>query len=336
MTQSALQVEIQTPSLASLQQLVNKDMGRVNEVMQRALASSVPLIPELGTHLMVAGGKRLRPMLTLAASHMCGAPLEDAAQLAACVEFIHAATLLHDDVIDESLLRRGRPTANAVWGNKASVLVGDFLFARAFELMVAQGSLEVLALLSATSVRLSEGEVLQLSMTGDLSVTRQGCVDIMSAKTAPLFEAATGVAGILAGVDTVQKQGLLTYGRALGVCFQIIDDILDYQGGDASFGKAVGGDLLERKVTLPVVLAYEKGSTSEQQFWRDVYDAGADQKEHLPKVLSLLSKYNAFDEAHRIAKGYGQEALGALSVFQDSPAKAALEETVHFSLLRQN
>lgn len=335
MRQTAVKTQEKTPTLASLQGLVGEGMGRVNEIMHASLSSSVPLIPELGTHLIAAGGKRLRPMLTLAASQMCGAPGEDAAQLGACVEFIHAATLLHDDVIDESLLRRGRPTANAIWGNKASVLVGDFLFARAFELMVSGGNLEVLALLSRTAVRLSEGEVLQLSLTGDLSVSKERCVDVMSAKTAPLFEAATGVAGLLAKRKSKECQALLTYGRALGICFQIVDDILDYQGGDEAFGKAVGGDLLERKVTLPIVIAYEKGSANEKAFWEKVYAEDADQKAFLPEVLALLSQHNAFEEAYALADTYGQEALASLEIFDACPAKYALQETVSFSLARQ-
>ncbi|MCE2951225.1 MAG: polyprenyl synthetase family protein [Alphaproteobacteria bacterium] len=324
------------PSLDALKALVCTDMEVVTTVMFEALGSWVPLIPQLGAHLLKAGGKRIRPMLTLATSYLCGAPRQAAINLAACVEFIHGATLLHDDVVDESVLRRGEPTANAVWGNQASVLVGDFLFARAFQLMVKEGSLSVLALLSDTAAKLSEGEILQLSLMGDVGVTQDLCLEVMTAKTAPLFEAATGVGALLVDSSTEVSRALKTYGRALGICFQVVDDVLDYVGKTSAFGKKIGGDFLEGKVTLPVVLAYQSGSQKEQAFWTRIFIPNAARTQaEWRQALVYLEKHKAFERAMDVAKTYALEAKNALSLFSPTHITQALQQTVDFTIQRK-
>jgi octaprenyl-diphosphate synthase len=327
--------EDKEPDLALLRALVHDDMKQVNIVMGQALESSVPLIPQLGMHLFQAGGKRLRPMLTLGACRLCDAPKEAAIGLAAAIEFIHGATLLHDDVVDASSLRRGRATANALWGNKESILVGDFLFARAFGLMVAQGSLPVLDLLSQTAARLSEGEVLQLSITGDLTTDEATCIDVMTSKTAPLFEAAAGVGALLTQTTQEQKKALRDYGRTLGVCFQIVDDVLDYAGGNCEFGKAVGADFQECKVTLPIVFAYQNATPGERLFWERTFSGEEKRPSDWDEALGYLKAHNAFDLALEKAQGFAAQAHGALALFPQGPARAALEEIISFSLYRR-
>lgn len=327
--------EDKEPDLSLLRALVADDMKQVNIVMGKALESSVPLIPQLGMHLFEAGGKRLRPMLTLAACRLCDAPKEAAIGLAAAIEFIHGATLLHDDVVDESSLRRGRATANALWGNKESILVGDFLFARAFGLMVAQGSLSVLDLLSQTAARLSEGEVLQLSVTGDLTTDEATCIEVMTSKTAPLFEAAAGVGALLTQTTQAQKQALRDYGRALGICFQIVDDVLDYVGAACDFGKTVGADFQERKVTLPIVFAYQGANASQRQFWDRLFCGEEESVNDWDEAMGYLTAHNAFERALEKAQIFAGTALRALSLFPQGPARTALEEIVAFSLQRR-
>ena len=332
--QSALR-EDKEPDLSLLRALVRDDMRQVNVVMGQALESSVPLIPQLGMHLFEAGGKRLRPMLTLAACRLCDAPKDGAIGLAAAIEFIHGATLLHDDVVDESSLRRGRATANALWGNKESILVGDFLFARAFGLMVAQGSLPVLDLLSQTAARLSEGEVLQLSVTGDLTTDEATCIEVMTSKTAPLFEAAAGVGALLTQTTPEQKKALRDYGRALGICFQIVDDVLDYVGEACDFGKTVGADFQERKVTLPVVFAYHDASASQRLFWERFFAGEEEYPGDWDEAMEYLYAHNAFERALEKAQSFATQAYEVLSLFPQGPARAALEEIISFSLHRR-
>lgn len=324
------------PSLEGLKTLVRADMEQVTAVMFEALGSSVPLIPQLGAHLLKAGGKRIRPMLTLATSYLCNAPKEASINLAACVEFIHGATLLHDDVVDESVLRRGEPTANAIWGNQASVLVGDFLFARAFQLMVKEGSLPVLALLSDTAAKLSEGEILQLSLMGDLEITHDRCLEVMTSKTAPLFEAATGVGALLVDSTADISHALKTYGRALGICFQVVDDVLDYVGQTNAFGKAIGGDFQEGKVTLPVVIAYQGGSQAERSFWAEIFEPEALRTEkEWHQARAYLEKHHSFEHAITLAQQYAAQAKEALALFPHTHITTALKETVDFTVFRK-
>ena len=256
------------PSLDELQRLVNDDLRVVNELIVKHMHSPVPLIPQLAGHLVAAGGKRLRPMLTLASARMCGYRGGRHHALAACVEFIHTATLLHDDVVDESDLRRGLATANALWGNKASVLVGDFLFSRAFQLMVADGSLRVLEILSGASAVIAEGEVLQLVTSNDTDTSEQAYLDVIRCKTAALFAAACRIGAVVAERPKVEEEALDSYGLNLGIAFQLIDDVLDYSAKQAELGKTVGDDFREGKMTLPVVLAFRRGDEAERGFWR--------------------------------------------------------------------
>ncbi|MCB2115929.1 MAG: polyprenyl synthetase family protein [Rhodobacteraceae bacterium] len=292
------------------------DMEAVNELIRTRMASEhAPRIPEVTAHLVEAGGKRLRPMLTLAAARMCGYEGDHHVKLAATVEFIHTATLLHDDVVDESRQRRGRPTANLLWDNKSSVLVGDYLFARAFQLMTETGSLRVLDILANASATIAEGEVLQLTAAQDLRTDEGIYLKVIRGKTAALFSAATEVGGVIAGVPEDQVRALFTYGDALGIAFQIADDLLDYGGTSAVIGKNVGDDFRERKLTLPVIKAVAKADAEERAFWTRVIEKGDQRDGDLEEALALMARDGAMeatrDEALMWA-GQAKDALGAL------------------------
>lgn len=324
-----------TPSsgFEPLLSLLQKQLSAVNTCLLQKMESPVALIPEVAGYLISLGGKRLRPLLTIASAELCGYKGERHIHLAACVEFIHTATLLHDDVVDESALRRGRQTANSLWNNKASVLVGDFLFSRAFELMVADGSLEVLDILSKASSAISEGEVLQLSMSHSLELTQDTYLKIIESKTARLFSAATEVGAVVAKASDEHRKVLAQFGRALGIAFQLTDDILDYTANQGQLGKTIGDDFREGKVTLPLLLAYQKGS--ETSFWEDMLAKETRDDNDLKKALTLLHKSNALIESKQMAKTYVEEALTCLTKFPSSPLKSALEELAHFSLHRE-
>jgi octaprenyl-diphosphate synthase len=322
------------PSLQAIHDLVGDDLKRVNQVIVENMDSPVALIPQLAGHIVAAGGKRLRPVLTLAAARLCGYEGERQVRLAACVEFIHTATLLHDDVVDESLLRRGRDTANALWGNQPSVLVGDFLFARAFELMVADGSLKVLKILSKASSVIAEGEVLQLMTTNDTSTSEEAYLDVIRAKTATLFAAAARIGAVIADRPKVEEEALESYGMNLGIAFQLIDDVLDYSAVQAELGKTVGDDFREGKISLPVVLAWRRGTEEERNFWRRTME-GLDQKEgDLERAIALMEKRGSLRDTVERARHYGAIARDALGIFADSPAKAAMSEAIDFAIER--
>jgi len=279
------------PSLEGLTSLVADDMRRVNELIVQRMHSPVSLIPQLAGHIVAAGGKRLRPMLTLAAARLCGYSGDRHFGLAAAVEFIHTATLLHDDVVDESGLRRGRETANAIWGNKASVLVGDFLFTRAFQLMVECGSLEVLAILSRASAVIAEGEVSQLTTSNDTTTTEQAYLDVIRGKTAELFAAAARVGGVIAGRPRAECDALESYGMNLGIAFQLVDDALDYSAKQVELGKTIGDDFREGKLTLPVILAFMRGDESERTFWRRVLEDQDQRDGDLDDAVRLMERH---------------------------------------------
>ncbi|MBM3626623.1 MAG: polyprenyl synthetase family protein, partial [Alphaproteobacteria bacterium] len=279
------------PSLAPLVALVGEDLKRVNEVIVRRMHSPVALIPQLAGHIVAAGGKRMRPMLTLAAARLCGvASGERHVNLAACVEFIHTATLLHDDVVDASDLRRGRATANAVWGNKSSVLVGDFLFSRAFQVMVEDGSLDVLRILSNASAVIAEGEVLQLTTANDTETTENAYLEVIRAKTATLFAAAARVGAIVAGRPRAEEEALESYGLNLGIAFQLVDDVIDYASTAEKMGKSVGDDFRDGKITLPVVLAFLRGDEEERQFWRRTLEALDQRPGDLERAVEFMNR----------------------------------------------
>ncbi|MBK8173821.1 MAG: polyprenyl synthetase family protein [Rhodospirillales bacterium] len=298
------------------------------------MQSPVPLIPQLAGHVIAAGGKRLRPMLTLAASRLCGYQGSRHVGLATSVEFIHTATLLHDDVVDDSSLRRGRASANTVWGNKPSVLVGDFLFSRAFELMVEDGSLEVLAILSRASSVIAEGEVMQLITTNDIKTTEAAYLAVIRAKTAQLFAAACRIGAVVADRSHGDVEALDAYGMNLGIAFQLIDDALDYSAKQATLGKTVGDDFREGKMTLPVVFAVDRADETERAFWqRTIEDLEQDDAD-LDRAIALLNRCQALSDTVERARSYGLAAARALAPFPESLEKRALLDVVAFCIER--
>ncbi len=323
-----------TPSLDPIQKLVAADLNQVNQVILARMQSEVALIPELAGHLIAGGGKRMRPMLTLASSRLLDYQGTRQYKLAAAVEFIHTATLLHDDVVDGSGLRRGRRTANIIWGNPASVLVGDFLFARAFELMVEDGSLKVLRILSRASSTIAEGEVNQLTAQRRVETREDQYLDIIAAKTAALFAAACRVSAVVAEQEEVIEEALDSYGRNLGIAFQLVDDAIDYASDSATMGKGVGDDFRDGKVTLPVILAYARGNESQRHFWREAIEGRRIADEDLAFANSLLRDCGALDDTLERARHYGQRAIDSLGPFAPGRAKAALVEAVEFAIRR--
>jgi octaprenyl-diphosphate synthase len=322
------------PSLDPMVQLVSADLNHVNSVILERMQSPVALIPELAGHLIAGGGKRMRPMLTLA----CGRLLDYSGarhhKLAAAVEFIHTATLLHDDVVDGSGLRRGRRTANIIWGNPASVLVGDFLFSRSFELMVEDGSLRVLKILSRASAVIAEGEVDQLTAQRRIDTGEDHYLDIIQAKTAALFAAACRIAAIVAERGEEVERALDCYGRNLGIAFQLVDDAIDYASDAETMGKGVGDDFRDGKVTLPVILAYARGSEEDRRFWQEAMEGGRASDADLAHAVRLLETSGALADTIDRARTYGQRAIDALGAFPRSKAKAALTEAVEFAIAR--
>jgi octaprenyl-diphosphate synthase len=326
--------EAEQPSLDTLGALVGAELEAVNRHIVERMQSPVALIPQLASHIVAAGGKRLRPMITLAASRLCGYRGDRHHRLAACVEFIHTATLLHDDVVDESELRRGLASANAVFGNKASVLVGDFLFSRAFELMVEDGSLRVLAILSQASAVIAEGEVHQLITANDLTTSEQAYLEVISAKTAALFSAAARIGAVVAERPQEEEEALAAFGLNLGISFQLIDDALDYSASQAALGKTIGDDFREGKVTLPVILACQAGDTEERQFWHRTVETLEQSAEDLAHAQALLDRHQAVAETVERARSYGRLAKQALAVFPDSAERRALTQAIDFAIER--
>lgn len=322
------------PSPDRLSAAIAKDMTRVNRMIVDRMASQAVLIPQLAGHIVAAGGKRLRPMLTLASAKICGYEGDRHVPLATVIEFLHTATLLHDDVVDESGLRRGQASANAVWGNKSSVLVGDFLFSRAFEIMVEDGSLEVLSLLSKTSCVIAEGEVLQLMASNDTETDELAYLEVIKSKTAQLFAAACQIGGIVANRPRNEQEALASYGMNIGIAFQLIDDVLDYSAKQAELGKTVGDDFTEGKITLPVILAFLRGDTNERDFWKRVLENLDQGDGDLERARDLMATHGALDDTVERARHYGAIARDALGVFKNSEVKEALIELVDFCIDR--
>ena len=322
------------PSLDPMIELVAADMNGVNAVILERMQSKVALIPELAGHLIAGGGKRMRPMLTLACGALLGYPGTRHHKLAAAVEFIHTATLLHDDVVDGSGMRRGKRTANLIWGNPASVLVGDFLFSRAFELMVEDGSLKVLRILSHASAVIAEGEVEQLTAQRRIETDEEHYLTIISAKTAALFAAACRVSPVVAEASEEAELALDAYGKNLGIAFQLTDDVIDYASDTATMGKGVGDDFRDGKVTLPVILAYARGSDADRQFWRSAIAGECATDGDLEQATALLRSTDALSDTIERARHYGRRAIDALAVFPASKAKSALTEAVEFAIAR--
>ncbi len=311
------------------------DMDAVNTLIRTRMASEhAPRIPEVTAHLVEAGGKRIRPMMTLAAARICGYDGDDHQKLAATVEFIHTATLLHDDVVDESGQRRGRPTANLLWDNKSSVLVGDYLFARSFQLMVETGSVRVLDILANASATIAEGEVLQLTAAQNLGTTERIYAQVIRGKTAALFEAATKVGGVIAGADEVQVTALAKYGDALGMSFQIVDDLLDYGGAAGAMGKNTGDDFRERKLTLPVIKAVAKANAEERAFWTRVIEKGDQRDGDLGHAMALMQGHGTLAETREQALSHAEDAKAALMALPDHPLRGMLADLADFVVAR--
>ncbi len=314
--------------------LVAGDMNAVNAVILGRMQSDIPLIPELAGHLIAGGGKRMRPMLTLASARAIGYTGTRHHRLAAAVEFIHTATLLHDDVVDGSDLRRGRRTANLIWGNAASVLVGDFLFSRSFELMVEDGSLKVLKILSGASAIIAEGEVNQLTAARRIDLPEERYLAIIDAKTAALFAAACRIAAVVAERPEREEVALDAYGRNLGIAFQLVDDAIDYVSDAGTMGKDAGDDFREGKMTLPVILAHARGSAEDRRFWKDAVEGRRASDADFAHAATLIRQTRAIDDTLARARHYGQRAIDALGPFGASKAKEAMVEAVEFAVSR--
>ena len=317
-----------------LASLAYADMRNVDALILDRMQSHVDLIPDLARYLIEAGGKRVRPMITIACANMIGHRDEAPLKLAAAVEFIHTATLLHDDVVDESGMRRGQQAANLIWGNASSVLVGDFLFARSFSLMVEAGSMKALGVLSAAASTIAEGEVRQLSAIKDTGITVDTYMDIISAKTAALFSAAAQVAGIVAARPVAEEKALETYGRELGLAFQLVDDALDYDGREKALGKSVGDDFREGKVTLPVALSLLTAQGEERDFWHRVFGDGGQSEGDFDTALGYMRANGTLNSTIDAAKKHAANARKALCVFPDNEWRAALEDLADFVVER--
>jgi octaprenyl-diphosphate synthase len=322
------------PSLEPMIALVAADMNLVNAVILDRMQSQIPLIPELAGHLIAGGGKRMRPMLTLAGARLLGYSGTRHHRLAASVEFIHTATLLHDDVVDGSDMRRGKRTANLIWGNPASVLVGDFLFSRSFELMVEDGSLKVLKILSNASAVIAEGEVNQLTAARRIDLAEERYLDIIGAKTAALFAAACRIAAVVAERPEAEEAALDAYGRNLGIAFQLVDDAIDYVSNAGTMGKDAGDDFREGKMTLPVILAYARGDDESRAFWKEAVLGRRIGDADFAHAVDLVRSTRAVDDTLARARHYGQRAIDALGIFPASAAKDAMIEAVEFAVAR--
>jgi octaprenyl-diphosphate synthase len=327
---------LRADALSRLAAALRGDLESTNTAIVARMDSPVALIPQLAAHLVAAGGKRLRPLLTLAAARLCGYEGHRHVQLAACVEFIHTATLLHDDVVDESQLRRGMASANAVFGNKASVLVGDFLFARAFQLMVEDGSLEVLRILSAASATIAEGEVLQLTTQNDLGTTEARYFDVVRGKTAALFAAASEVGAVVADRPAGECAALAQFGMDLGMAFQLVDDALDYGATADELGKTIGDDFREGKITYPVLLAHEAGDAAEREFWRRVIEDMDQRDDDLEHALALIARHDAIGRTIARARRFALSAIEALNTLPAHPLRLMLEDVALFTVERRH
>jgi octaprenyl-diphosphate synthase len=325
-----------TGSVQPLIDLTGADMARVNELILSKAGSDVEMIPEVANHLISSGGKRLRPMITLAAARMFGYHGDGHVKLATSVEFMHTATLLHDDVVDESDLRRGKRTARMIWGNQASVLVGDFLLGQAFKMMVEVGSLDALDVLATSASVIAEGEVMQLAAARNLETTEDEYLAVIKAKTAALFSAAAEVGPIIASASRTDRQALRSYGLNLGLAFQLVDDALDYGGNAKDLGKNTGDDFREGKITLPVVLTYRRGTPEERLFWKDALENGANDDKGLEKAKGLMTRYGALSDTIQRARHFGGIARDALAPLDQSPQKDALLEVIDFCISRVN
>ena len=321
-------------SLDALKSYVADDLKAVNQLIIRRMDSQIDLVPQLAGHIIVAGGKRLRPLLTLGAAKLCQYTGDRHITLATCVEFIHTATLLHDDVVDESHLRRGQETANALFGNQASVLVGDFLFSRSFEIMIEDGSLDVLRILSHASSIIAEGEVLQLMTTNDTQTSEDTYLEVIKAKTAQLFAAACRIGAVVSDRPRIEEEALESYGMNLGIAFQLIDDVLDYSAKQATLGKSIGDDFKEGKISLPVILAFRRGDEIEREFWHRTLEKLDQNEDDFAHALHLMEKHGALKDSVERACHYGAIARDSLGIFKDGPIKVIFSDLIDFCIER--
>ncbi|MBV9570679.1 MAG: polyprenyl synthetase family protein [Alphaproteobacteria bacterium] len=318
----------------ALHAMLAPEMAAVDRLVHERIGSAVPLIPDLARHLVDAGGKRLRPLLTLAAARLNAYRGTAHIRLAAAVEFIHTATLLHDDVVDVSTLRRGKIAANVVWGNKSSVLVGDYLFSRSFQLMVEAGDISVLSVLAQASAVIAEGEVLQLRTTHNLATTRDEYLRVISAKTAALFAAAAKSGAMIASAPAETIEALRAYGHHLGIVFQLIDDALDYSGRQAQMGKSIGDDFREAKVTLPVIVAHERANETGREFWRRTIEDGAQHEGDLKRAIAYVDESGAIEETQALARFHMDAAMTALDRLPPHQLRKTLQDVAEFCVSR--
>ncbi|MGY6534076.1 MAG: polyprenyl synthetase family protein [Pararhodobacter sp.] len=332
--QSPLPSPISNP-MADLADYLQADMARVNALIRQHMQSeAAPRIPEITAHLIEGGGKRIRPLLNLAAARLLGYRGEAHLGLAATVEFIHTATLLHDDVVDESTHRRGRPTANLLWDNKSSVLVGDFLFARSFRMMVEAGSMEALRIMADSATALAEGEILQMAAAQNLGTDEATYLKIIRGKTAALFSGATESGAVIAGASPEQREALRAFGDALGICFQLVDDYLDYAGADPALGKRVGDDFTGGKVTLPVIRAYALADADERAFWQRTIERGQQESGDLDRALAIMQRHAALQFTRTAAVDWAERARGQLSALPAHPLRDLLSNLTGMLVLR--
>lgn len=320
--------------LQSLSEILADDMHAVNDRITENMQSDVKLIPKLAEYLISAGGKRIRPLLTLASTKLCDGPMHKSYALAAAVEFIHTATLLHDDVVDESYERRGKKTANLVFGNQASVLVGDFLFSKAFQMMVESESLEILNILSGASAIIAQGEVLQLVTTNDIETDMPAYLKVIESKTAALFSSACEVGAVLAGKDDETTNALYNYGLNLGIAFQMIDDALDYAADQKTLGKEIGDDFKEGKMTAPVIFSLQKADDTERAFWTRTIALKNQKEEDFDHAMILINKHGALEQTIETAKTYAQAASASLNILPDNEIKMLMCDLTHYTITR--
>ena len=334
MSAEVVPLPLKEPSLDPILSLTAQAMNAVNAIILDRMQSEIPLIPALAGHLIAGGGKRMRPMLTLAGAEVVGYQGTRHHKLAAAVEFIHTATLLHDDVVDGSEQRRGKSAANIVFGNPATVLVGDFLFSRAFELMVEDGSLKVLKILSSASAIIAQGEVDQLTAQRRIETSEERYLHIIGAKTAALFAAASRIAAVVAESGEREERALDDYGRNLGIAFQLVDDAIDYDTGTAAMGKDRGDDFREGKMTLPVIFAYARGDAEERRFWQEAIAGFRTEDEDLAHAIGLIRRHGAVEATRERARHFAERACDALSIFPDGRARQAMVEAARFAVSR--
>lgn len=333
MTLTAAAASSKTASLDALYALIRDDLKHVDALILNRIRSDVELIESVAWHIIASGGKRIRPALTLISAQLCGYRGQRHFALASAIEFIHTATLLHDDVVDESKLRRGMETANVVFGNKASVLVGDFLLGQAFQMMVTDGDPKVLRILSDASAIIAKGEVMQLMAEGNLDTSVESYLKVISSKTAVLFSAACELGAVVSG-NPDYELAMSEFGMAIGIAFQLIDDVLDYAADQQTLGKTVGDDFREGKITLPVILACNAGTGEERAFWERTLADGKQQPQDLARAIRLLEKYDANRQTVVMAQDYCRRAEAALARFEASPAKSAMQDIVEFCASR--